>query len=419
MLTDLLVRKLEPSDKPRKVSDSMGLYLYVTPSGGKSWRYKYRINGREKLLTIGLYPKVSLADARTARDNAREALAKGLDPAELKKHRAALAFTDSKNTFEAISQNWFEINKGQWTEKHAAEVWKSLEREIFPDLGHLPIKDISASQVLETLRKVEGRGAKETARRIRQRASNVFVFGIASGVCENDPAAQVEKAMAPLTRGRQPALTTLEECREIIRKVELETAHPVTKLAHRVLALTALRPGAVIATPWVEFDELDDEDPIWAVPADRMKLRLHMKTDSSRDHLIPMSEQAVKTIRVLRKFSGRGPFAFPNTRHAHRPMSENAIGYLLNRAGYHHKHVPHGWRASFSSIMNERRPNDRQIIDVALAHVPKDKVEGVYNRALYLKQRREIMQEWADILMKDQMPLDEVVKLPRRVYSSK
>ena len=264
--------------------------------------------------------------------------------------------TGSGNTFEAIAREWYELQQPQWAERHAHDVLVSLERDVFPTFGNIPIKDITAADVYALLRPIETRGAKETARRKRQRMSAVFERAIASGRAENNPAAAVKGAMAPLKKGKQPAVTDLDKAREMLAKAEAEPAHPVTKLALRILALTAVRPGTLATTPWHEWTDLEGDEPVWQIPALRMKLRLQQKEDEARDHLVPLSRQAVEAIAALRVISGRGPLAFPNTRHAHKPMSENAIGYLLNRAGIHHKHVPHGWRATFSSVMNERFP---------------------------------------------------------------
>jgi integrase len=268
--------------------------------------------------------------------------------------------------------------------------------------------------VLALLRVIEKRDAKETARRVRQRMSAVFLYAISSGRAENDPAAVVKGAMAPMKKGKQPAIIDLEKAREMLAKAEAEPAHPVTKLALRILALTAVRPGTLATTPWTEWADLDTAEPLWQIPAERMKLRLQHKDDEARDHLVPLSRQAVEAIAALRTISGRGPVAFPNTRHAHKPMSENAMGYLLNRAGYHHKHVPHGWRATFSSVMNERFPADKPVIDLMLAHTPKDKVEGAYNRALHLTRRRELAQLWADLILEGARPATDLLIGPRR-----
>ena len=410
MLTDIQIRKAKAADKPYRLTDGGGLHLFVTPSGGRLWRLRYEFAGKEKLLSLGPYPDVSLADARAARDEAKRVLRAGRDPGVVKKQQRS----EAVDTFEAIARQWHGLQRQRWTETHAGDVINSLERDVFPTLGSAPIRDIDAPAVLALLREIEGRAAKETAHRVRQRMSAVFVFAIASGIGFTDPAAIVQKALAPVMKGRQPAITDLTKARKILADAEAIPAHPGTKLALRLLAITAVRPGALIGTPWIEFDGLDDEEPIWQIPAARMKLRLHMKDDDARDHLVPLPRQAVETIAALRRLSGRGPFVFPNTRSSRKPLSENAIGYLLNRAGYHHRHVPHGWRSTFSTIMNERFPADSRIIDLMLAHTPKDKVEGAYNRAAHLHRRRELAQLWADMIMSGRPPAAALLVLPRR-----
>lgn len=413
MLTDAQIRKAKPGEKPIRMADSGGLTLVISPTGKKLWRYRYRFDGKERQLSIGEYPDISLADARDARTAARALLKEGKDPSKEKRKR--IVGPEEGVTFEGVAREWYEKNKHIWTETHSYDVIRSLERDVFPALGHLNISSITAPQVLEELRKIEDRPAIETAKRIRQRMSAIFVYGIASGICENDPAAIVEKALKPLKKGRQPAITDLKLAREIIARADATPGKPGTKLALRLLALTALRPGTLITTPWSELADVDlDNDPIWQIPAARMKLRLMHKDDPNRDHLVPLSRQAVETIKLLRQITGRGPYLFPNDRRAHLPASENAIGYLLNRAGYHHRHVPHGWRATFSTVMNERFKHDRFIIDLMLAHSPKDKVEAAYNRAAFIDRRKELAQEWADLIMEGQMPLAEVISGRRR-----
>lgn len=413
MLTDTAVRKAKASDKPYKLADSGGLHLFVTPAGGKLWRFRYSYGGKEKLLSIGPYDVVSLIDARAARDIAKATLRDGRDPGIVKKLRKLSHATSSANTFEAIAREWHELNKSQWMKRHADDVIGSLEREVFPKLGSVPITDIRAQEVIALLRDVE-KHAKETARRIRQRMSAVFVYAISTGRGENDPAAIVQTAMAPMVKGRFPAVTDLGQAREMLAKAESEKAHPVTKLALRILALTAARPGTLTTTPWLEWSDMGDN--VWRIPAERMKLRLQYKDDDARDHWIPLSRQALEAIEVLRTMTGRGPIAFPNTRHAHKPMSENAIGYLLNRAGYHHRHVPHGWRSTFSTVMNEAHPLEFRIIDLMLAHKNKnkDKTEGAYNRAEFLDRRREIAQEWADLILEGARPAADLLIGPRK-----
>ena len=390
MLTDKKIKAAKATDKARRLVDGQGLFLHVTPAGGKHWRMRYEIKGREKLLTLGSYPKMTLLAARGERDKAKEALRQHRDPSLDKKLRRAAAAGDETAAFESVARAWHKKSRPFWTERHADDVIHSLERDVFPAVGKFPITELTAPIVLTVLQEIERRKAIETAHRVRQRMSAVFVHAIASGLAKEDPAAIVQAALQPIQRGRQPAITDLEEARQILRDVEAQAAHPITTLAMRLLALTAVRPGELRAAEWAEFSALDGEAPLWTIPADRMKMR--------REHLVPLSRQAVAVIEKLRPLSGRGQLLFPNVRRHRVPMSENALGYLLNRAGYHSRHVPHGWRATFSTVMNERFRQDRAVIDVMLAHVPKDKVEGAYNRALYLERRRELAQAWAELL---------------------
>ncbi len=413
-LTDKQIKNAKKAEKDYKLADGGGLNLFVLTTGTKSWRLRYRFDGKEKTLVIGNYPDVSLADARAAREAAKETLKAGRDPSVVRKIEKAIGKQKAADTFEVLAREWHEIQKPHWVEKHAADVLDSLEKDVFPIIGKMPIRDIDAPTVLGVLRLVEQRDAKETARRIRQRLSAVFVYGIASGRASEDPAAVVRGAMAPMKKGRQPAITNLDKAREMLLAAWQTPSHPITKLGLRLLTLTAVRPGTLITTPWKEFDDLDEADPVWTIPAARMKLLLQHKDDEARDHLVPLSRQAMDTIAVLRSITGRGPFVLPNGRHAHKAMSENALGYLLNRSGYHHKHVPHGFRSTFSTIMNERYPADRQIIDLMLAHTPKDKVEGAYNRAEHLPRRKELAQLWADLILKDMPYAEELLHGPRK-----
>ncbi|POF63874.1 integrase [Novacetimonas maltaceti] len=385
MLTDAAIRRAKPKDKPYKLSDAEGLYLLVQPNGTRLWRMKYRFGGKEKLLALGKYPAVSLAGARAAKDDAKEELRANRDPSLTKKKRKAEAAC-IKNHLQAVGEGWLEVNSSNWSAKHAEDVRSSLERFVWPKLGQIPVTDISPPMVLDVVEGIERDSAQETARRVRQRLSAIFTYGIARGLGQSDPAAVIKGALPPLKKGRQPAIINLDDLREMLRLAEATPAHPITLLAMRFLALTAVRPGEVRSMPWSEI-----EGDTWVIPAPRMKMR--------REHVVPLSRQALEVLDVARTLTGRGPLVFPNSRWAHRPMSENAIGYLLNRAGYAGRHVPHGFRASFSSIMNERCPDDRQIIDQMLAHVSKNQVEAAYNRAEYRDRKRQLAQDWADTLL--------------------
>lgn len=309
---------------------------------------------------------------------------------------------------------------------HADDVLTSMERDVFPAIGALPIGEIDAPMLLDLLRKVERRGAIETAKRLRQRISSVFSYALSIGIARDDPAAILAKALAPLRKkGRQPAVTEVEELRDLLRKAESSGAYPVTLYASRLLALTAVRPGIVRGAEWAEIQgvswEEDTPSPgaVWHIPSARMKLVLHRKDEVAFDHVVPLTPQAVDVLRAVRQLSGRGNLIFPGQRHAHRPLSENAIGYLYNRVGWHGRHVPHGWRAAFSTVMNERakavgREGDRAVIDLMLAHVPTNKVESAYNRALFMDRRREIANDWAQLLMEGSKPAADLLTIERR-----
>jgi len=413
MLTDAAIRKSKPAAKPYKLTDGGGLHLYISTAGGKLWRYRYEIDGREKTLSIGKYPAVSLQDARSARDLARSKLANGQDPSLAKRADRLTYRAQAGQTFETIAREWHTANVRRWTPVHAADVLTSLIRDVFPAIGPLPVNSITAPQILTVIRQIEARGSIETASRIRQRISAAFVYAITTGRGENDPAAIIKGALSHRTKGRQRAITDLAAARQIIKDVDASPGYAVTKLAIRLLALTALRPGVITSTPWAELPE---GGTVWTVPASRMKLSLERKSDEAHDHLVPLSRQAVEIIDTLRTITGGGPLCFPNTRHAHRPMSENAMGYAMNRAGYHHRHVPHGWRSTFSTIMNERYPADRAIIDLMLAHVPTNAVEGAYNRAQHLARRIELAQLWADLITDGLEPPSSLIGRPVRIY---
>ena len=403
MLTDAKVRSAKPRPKSYKLVDANRLFLLVTPSGGKLWRWNYYHNGKQKSMAFGAYPSVSLADARAKRDEGHGALSAGHDPSLAKKLKIEANLEAGRQTFEKIARQWHENAKPQWAKIHASDIIRSLERDVFPTIGDLPIAQLTPPLVLAVLREIEVRGAVETAKRVRQRISAVFVYGIAQGICQTDPAEKLGKVLKPLRKGRQPAITDLVPLRRMINAAEEDYARPITRLALRLLALTAVRPSELRGARWEELEDLNGKLPLWRIPAWRMKGDLDRKEELNGDHLVPLNPQAIAVLKALWPLTGEGELLFPSNRHPHRPMSENAIGYLLNRAGYHGHHVPHGFRAAFSTIMNEwaereGKEHDRQVIDLMLAHVPTRKVEGVYNRAAYMPRRRELATVWANLL---------------------
>ena len=461
-LNDAKVKAAKPSDTAYKLADSGQLYLYVTPAGGKLWRMNYTFGrnaaGRpvQKTLSIGAYPIVTLVQAREKRDEAKRALLDGRDPAIVKQVTKAARSAAADNTFQVVACRWFEKKSGWvlsklddwravhgaarvrdaanwtkpgvrgWSAVHSDDVLKSLLRDAFPVIGALPMIDIDTPKILEMLHRVEARGSVESAHRLRQRVSDVFNFAMAAGICKTDPApAALIKVLADKPKARkQPSIIDgartnedrIERMRKLLRDCEAERTRAGTKFALRLLALTAVRPGEIAGARWDEFEDLDGEHPLWRIPAARMKGDRDRKEEEGGDHLVPLSAQAMEVIDALREVSGRYELLFPSERHSHRSISENTLRALLIRAGYYQRHVPHGFRAAFSTIMNERADRewrdggregsspDRAIIDLMLAHVPSNKVESAYNRAAYLDRRRELAQEWADLLIVDMDP---------------
>lgn len=418
-LTDTQAKKALPGEKDYKLADSGGLYLFVTTKGAKSWRLKYRFGGKEKRLVLGRYPEVTLASARDQRDAARRLLREHRDPAIEERKRRMAAHAAAGATFKRVAQDWHEAQRARWSPLQATKVRQALERDVYPEFGDLPLIDVDGPTILKMLRKVENRGAIETAKRIRQHVSAVFGYGIAEGLCAADPAATIGRALKPNPpSGRMPAVKTLEEAREVLRTMEASTSGPLTKLASRLLALTVVRPGVLRAATWSEFEGIDWSRPdepapeaVWRISADRMKLEQEDKNDEAFEHVVPLPPQAVEVLHAIRRLSGRIDYLFPSIRSTRKPMSENTIGYLYARNGYSGRHVPHGWRATFSTIMNERaiaenRPDDRAIIDAMLAHKPKglSGSEMAYNRAQHMPRRRELSGEWANLVLQSLAP---------------
>ncbi|WP_017979882.1 tyrosine-type recombinase/integrase [Sphingomonas melonis] len=426
MLNDAKIKGAKAQDKAYRLSDSGQLYLQVSTTGGKHWRMNYTYGRNpagkpaQKTLAFGSYPAVTLLDARRLRDDAKALLREGKDPAVEKRVASKTREAANQNTFEVVARRWHDLKTPTWTEVHANDVITSLERDIFPLIGDLPITTIKAPKLLEVLQKVEKRGAIETAHRLRQRISAVFVHGIGGGLCEADPAAGLGSNLKDVPKAKkQPSIidgirdqdARIAAVRKMLTDCEAERCRATTKLALRFLALTGVRPNELHGARWDEMEGLDGDEPLWTIPAVRMKGDKDRKAEEEGEHLVPLSRQAVDVLQAVRKLTGRLALIFPGERHVHKAMSDNTLRALLIRAGYYQRHVPHGFRAAFSTIMNERADRewraaghkgaspDRAIIDLMLAHVPKDKVEGAYNRAAYLPRRRELAQEYADIIM--------------------
>ncbi|MBF7010566.1 integrase arm-type DNA-binding domain-containing protein [Novosphingobium resinovorum] len=432
-LSDAKVRGAKGTGKAYKLSDGEQLYLHVSAAGGRVWRMNYQFGRNaqgkpaQKTLTIGNYPAISLKDARDARDMAKSMLAKGTEPKPADLFARSAAPVDTRPTFQDVGRAWHTLQAKQWSKVHAKDVLESLENDVFPSLGQLPIADIEAPAVLAVLEKIVDRNAVETAHRVRQRISGIFVYGIAKNLAERDPAASLAVALPKKKKSkRQPAITELPALRQMLVDCEGERCRAQTKLAMRFLALTAVRSNEINGARWAEFEDLHGAEPLWRIPAHRMKGDLERKEDEEGDHLVPLAPQAVEVLTAMKPLTGDLDLVFPSDRHVHRQMSENTLRALLIRAGYYQRHVPHGFRSAFSTIMNERCERawrsaghktaspDRAIIDLMLAHVPENDVEGAYNRAAYMPRRREIALEWANIVLADMWPAAIHIGQPMR-----
>jgi integrase len=430
MLTDMKVRKAEGGDRAYKLFDQRGLYIFVTRAGFKSWRFKYRFEGKHGGLVLGSYPDMSLREAREVADAHYRECREGRDPA-LNARRRKLVGTSSEYTFETMALRWHEREKTHWRPVHADDVLQSLKRDAFPDLGPFPIDQIDRPLLLAVLQKVEKRGAIETAHRMRQRCEAIFNMAISLGAGTTNPAAGLTGALKkkPVKR-RWPAITNINDIRLLLREVDTAGASPITRAASRFLALTAQRPGMVRKMKWSQvtgIDWLTPESPapsaVWTIPAEEMKLEIEQRADDHYDHDVPLAPASVELLRAMRTLTGAGDYIFWSSRRSRDPISENAIAYLYKRLGYQGRHVPHGWRSSFSTIMNELYADTpsvgvswERIIDMMLAHLQTgvSASELRYNRAKYAPKRREVAERWSELLLEGATPAGRVVSGPRR-----
>ena len=386
-LTDLAIRNAKPASKTYRLTDEQGLYLEVAPTGGKWWRFKYRFAGKEKRLSLGVYPTVGLEDARNRRDDARRLLANHIDPSAERRIQRASRVERAANGFETVAREWFAKRSPDMAESHSGRVLRALERDVFPWLGSRPIAEVTAPELLAVLRRVEARGAAETAQRIRQICGLAFRYAIATGRAERDPAADLKGAIIVPRGGRFTAITDPKELGALLASLWDYEGTFVVRSALRLAPYTFVRPGELRKAEW---REIDLDGALWKIPAARMKGRV--------EHLVPLARQAVAVLEELRPLTGRGRLVFPGARSAERPMSDNAVLAALRRLGVDKSvMVGHGFRAAASTLLNEQGWN-RDAIERQLAHNERDPVRAAYHRADYLDERRRMMQAWADFL---------------------
>ena len=384
MLTNTKVQKSKPCDKPRKLFDGNGLYLLIQPNGGRWWRFKYRFAGKERLLSFGTYPEVSLADARDKRNAARKLVAAGIDPSEQRRAEKEA----SGATFELVAREWFEKFKAQWVPTHAITVISRMERDLFPHIGNKVVREITAPNLLDALRRIERRGANETARRVRQICGQVFRYAIATGRADRDPSADLRGALAPVEVEHRAAITDPKKATGLLRALDSYEGTLIVKCALRLAPLTFVRPGELRGAEWTEID-LDRAE--WTIPAWRMKMKQSLT--------VPLSRQAVAVLLELHPVTGEGKYVFPSARSAARPMSDNAILAALRRSGIDKEEMSgHGFRAMARTILDEVLHFRVDLIEHQLAHAVKDPNGRAYNRTAFLAERTKMMQDWADYL---------------------
>jgi len=385
-LTDKAIKNAKPADTIKKLSDGHGLTLVIHPNGSKYWVYRYRYLGKEKSLALGIYPEVGLADARLKLGEVRKQIANGQDPSEVRKSSKRQAMIGAENSFEVIAREWMDGKAHGWVPRYAGYLRRRMENDLFPKLGTRPIKDITAPELLSVLRIIEQRNALDLANRVLQYCGQVFMYAIATGRADRNPAADLRGALKTPVK-KHFAHLKATELPEFVERVRAYDGHPQTKLAVMLLMLTFVRTTELRGAKW---DELDLDKAEWRIPAQRMKMR--------RDHIVPLSRQAKAAFKELLRLNGNWPYVFPNPHNTFKCMSENAVLYALYRMGYHSRATGHGFRHTASTVLNESGLFRNDVIERQLAHVHSDKVRGVYNHAEYLPERLRMMQWWADYL---------------------
>lgn len=386
-LNDVKCKNIKPTEKIFKVSDEKGLYLEINPNGSKYWRLKYRFAGKEKRLALGVYPEISLKEAREKRDDARKQIQEGIDPSQEKKLAKLTRLINADNSFENVAREWHEKQQARYTIKHHKTVLKRLESDIFPLLGSRSINQINAAELLAVIRKIENRGAIDLAHRAVQTCGQIFRYAIATGRADRDISGDLRGALTVRKKVNHANLKE-NDLPEFLQKLENYHGELQTKLALKILVLTFVRSAELRGMKWQEINEETNE---WHIPAERMKMR--------EKHIVPLSKQVLELLAQVRKLHNNPDFVFPSRINPNKPISENTLIFAIYRMGYHSKATAHGFRATASTILNEK--NFRaDVIEKQLAHGERNKVRASYNHAQYLPERKEMMQWWVDYLEK-------------------
>lgn len=386
-LTDREIKAAKPKEKPYSLPDGHGLVLYVRPSGAKWWRYRYRFNGTAKMLSIGVYPDVTLKEARNQQTRFKELLAQDIDPSQYRQEQKQIAAIAAENSFESVARLWWKQWSAARNQRHASYTIRRLEADIFPVIGSKPVHEMTAPILLMAIKKIEARGALDIAKRALTTCNQVLRYAVAHGLAERNPAADIRPSdvLKPAKKTNCARLSE-KELPELLLKIDAYDGQPLTRLALQLMTLTFVRTSELIGARWQEIDLAKKE---WRIPAERMK----MKTT----HIVPLSDQAIAVLQELKNLEADEVLLFPSEKRDGKSMSNNTILYALYRLGYHSRMTGHGFRGIFSTIAHERGYNHDHI-ELQLAHSKRDAVSASYNHALYLEPRAKMMQEWADYL---------------------
>ncbi|WP_272519383.1 integrase arm-type DNA-binding domain-containing protein [Providencia sp. PROV195] len=384
-LTVKQIDSSKPKEKDYKLSDSGGLYLLVKTNGGRYWRLKYRIDGKEKLLAIGIYPTITLADARRKRDDAKRLLADGIDPNQQRKEQKQASKIDSVNTFKNIALEWYEGRKDRWSVGYRDDMMDAFEKDVFPYIGNRPIAEIKPMELLEVLSIMEKRGATEKLKKVRQRCGEVWKYAIITGRAEYNPAPDLASAFVPHKREHYAHLS-VSELPEFLSSIDKYMGSQIVRVALRVLILTGVRPGELRKAEW---SEINFDTGVWEIPAEKMKMR--------RPHIVPLSEQVIDLLKQIHPISGSYQYIFPSRTDYRKHISDMALNTMIRRMGYSGRATGHGFRHTMSTILHEQGYNTAWI-ETQLAHVDKNSIRGTYNHAQYIDGRREMLQWYADYM---------------------
>ncbi|MBP7704995.1 MAG: integrase arm-type DNA-binding domain-containing protein [Caulobacter sp.] len=387
-LSDAAIRTTKASNRPVKVSDGGGLFLLVQPNGSRLWRLAYRFAGKQKSLSFGPYPSVSLSEVRALRDEAQRALRNGIDPSDLRRLAKAPLLDQQKPALQSVAERWFKARSPAWSAGYATRVWGRVEDDLLAVLGDVPVDQIGEQQLLEALRKVESRGAVESAHRLRQMAEDIFKFAKAEGLLKLNPAIDIAHALAKPRPTKRRTAVLASDLPDFLKSVSSYHGDEITQTALRFVLLTFVRTGEVRGARWREFEGLDGDQPLWRIPAERMKMR--------QEHIVPLAPQAVLLLKQLDRPSDPDALVFV-PRGGRKPLSENTLIYAVYRMGWHSRATVHGIRGTASTILNEHGFN-RDWIERQLAHSERDGVRAAYNSAEWLSGRRTMMEWWANYL---------------------